>query len=217
MHQRALSARRGALLCATALAGTVALALVAAGPAWATDFVVGTDAQLRSAITSAANGDRIIFSTNITLTADLPAVQKNVTIEGNNNTLSGNNQFRGLFVGAFSGSSQVPVTVAIQDLTITNAKAAGGAGGTVALGAGGGAGLGGAIFVANLANVTVSNVTLTGNNSSGGNGGGTSGSGGGAGGGGMGGNGGIATGNGAGGGGGLGVGANGYRPGSAPP
>src|SRR5262249_3783172 len=146
MRSRFLSGRRDALLAGSALA------LLAAGPAYGTDFAVGTDAQLRSAITSAASGDRIVFTGNITLTADLPAVQKNVTFVGNNFTLSGDNQFRGLFIGAFSGSMPVPVTVAIQELAITNAKAQGG---------GGGAGLGGAIFVANLANATLSNVTLT--------------------------------------------------------
>ncbi len=80
---------------------------------------------LRSAITSAGSGDRIVFTSNITLAADLPAVQTNVTIVGNGNSLSGNNQFRGLFIGAFSGATQVPVTVAVQDLTITNTRAQG--------------------------------------------------------------------------------------------
>ena len=155
------------LLSSAALAGVIAAALLAAGPAYATDFVVGTDAQLRSAITSAGNGDRIIFSNNITLIADLPAVQTNVTIIGNNNTLSGNNQFRGLFIGAWTPgtATQVAVTVAIQDLVIANAKARGGDGGD--FGGGGGAGLGGAIFVANLANVSVSNVTLSSNSAQG--------------------------------------------------
>jgi hypothetical protein len=161
------------LLSSAALAGVIAAALLAAGPAYATDFVVGTDAQLRSAITSAGNGDRIIFSNNITLIADLPAVQTNVTIIGNNNTLSGNSQFRGLFIGAWTPgtATQVAVTVAVQDLVIANAKAqggnGGGFGGGVGGGGGGGAGLGGAIFVANLANVSVSNVTLSSNSAQG--------------------------------------------------
>src|SRR5258708_6436623 len=72
-------------------------------PVWAANFDVNSDASLRSAITSAASGDTITFTSNITLAADLPAVQTSVTIIGNNNTLSGNNQFRGLFIGAFSG------------------------------------------------------------------------------------------------------------------
>jgi autotransporter-associated beta strand protein len=192
------------LSAGTALVGALVAVAMLPGSALATDFTVGTDAQLRSAITSAGNGDHIIFSNNITLTADLPAVQTNVTIVGNNNTLSGNNAFRGLFIGAFSGSTQVPVTVAINDLNITNAKAQGGSGAGTS---GGGAGLGGAIFVANLANVTVSNVILTSNAGTGGAGG----SNGGQidGGGGMGGNGGNLAGGAAGGGGGIGSGANG--------
>src|SRR6266446_207854 len=40
-------------LSSAALAGVIAAALLAAGPAYATDFVVGTDAQLRSAVTVA--------------------------------------------------------------------------------------------------------------------------------------------------------------------
>jgi autotransporter-associated beta strand protein len=190
-----------ALLSSTALAGALATALLV-DPAAAADFNVNSDASLRAAITSAGNGDRIIFNNNITLAGDLPAVQTNVTFIGNNNTLSGNNQFRGLFIGAWAPgtATQVPVTVAIQDLTIQNTKAQGGNGG-----GGGGGGFGGAIFVANLANVTVGNVTLTGSNASGGNGGAPSGPAA-AGGGGMGGNGGSAV---VGGGGGLGVGADG--------
>src|SRR5262249_13599538 len=162
MHQRVLGARRGALLSATALAGTVSLALVAAGPAQAANCSAGDTTTLSNCITGAGNGDTITLTSNITLTKDLPAGQKSGTSEGANFSLSGNNQFRGLFVGAWTPgtATQVPVTVTIQDLTIQNAKALGGAG---ADGGGGGAGLGGAIFVANLANVTVSNVRLTGN------------------------------------------------------
>ena len=48
--------------------------------ALAADFSVANDAQLRSAITTAGNGDTITFTGNITLAADLPAVQRNVTI-----------------------------------------------------------------------------------------------------------------------------------------
>jgi autotransporter-associated beta strand protein len=188
---------------------------------WAANFDVANEGQLRSAITSAASGDTITFTANITLSADLPAVQKNVTINGNGNTLSGNNQFRGLLVGAWNPSTgaAVAVSVAIQDLTITDTKAAGGTGGagSAGSGGGGGAGLGGALFVANLANVTVSNVNLNGNAAVGGSGGtgGSGAQGASGGGGGMGGNGGNANPIGAGGGGGgLGAGANGGNGGT---
>ena len=106
------------------MTGALAAALLA-GPADAADFIVANNndsgaGSLRQAIidSNAAGGTNTIILNNgigtITLSSsDLPAVQNNVTIVGNNNTLSGNNQFRGLFIGAFSGSSQVPVTVAI--------------------------------------------------------------------------------------------------------
>lgn len=56
-----------------------------------------------------------------TLRANLPIVQKDVTIDGGNHTLSGDNQHRSVFVQ--SGN------VAINDLTIANAKALVGKGG----------------------------------------------------------------------------------------
>jgi hypothetical protein len=130
-----------------------ALVVLLGASASATDFLVGTDAQLRSAITSAGNGDRIIFTASINLASDLPALQTNITIVGNNFTLSGTlpgqgDQFRGLFVGAWAlgTATQVPVTVRIQDLVIQHCRATGG--GSDYQG-GGGAGLGGALFVAN--------------------------------------------------------------------
>jgi hypothetical protein len=204
----------------TGLAGVLAALAWLAAPADAATFTVTNSldsgvGSLRQAIMDsnlAGGSNTIAFNPGlgtITLTSgDLPLVQNNATIMGNGATLSGNNQFRGLFIGAFSGSTQVPVTVAIQDLTIQNAKAQGGNGGDIA---GGGAGLGGALFVAKGANVTVSNVSLTTNAAVGGNGNGSAHDAGG--GGGMGGNGGDLAANGGGGGGGLGVGANGANGG----
>jgi outer membrane autotransporter protein len=181
-------------------------------PLWAADFTVTSNADsgagsLRQAIinSNAAGGsNNIIINSGvgtITLTSgDLPTINNNATIVGNNNTLSGGNTFRGLFVGGFSGTTQTSVSVSVSDLTIANARARGGNG---TQGGGGGAGLGGALFVAANATLTVSNVTLASNSAVGGNGG--SSLSGGGGGGGMGGNGGTAVG----GGGGLGVGSNG--------
>src|SRR5262249_45699416 len=145
---------RLALLSGTALVSAAASFL--AGPASAAVFNVtntldsGAGSFRQAIIASNALGgtNTIAFAAGlgtITLQSDLPAVQNNVTISASNATLSGNNQFRGLFIGAFSGSTQVPVTVTVQDLTITNTKALGGSG---ANGGGGGAGLGGALFVA---------------------------------------------------------------------
>ena len=171
------------------LAGCSVAALLAAGPVQAADFTVTTASDsgagsLRAAITalngSADSTNTIIISsglgTPITLASDLPAVQKNVVIQANANTLNGANQFRGLFIGAWDPgtATQVPVAVTIQDLAITNTKAQGGAGGGSGggngVGGGGGAGLGGALFIANGASVTVSNVSLAGNGAAGGTG-----------------------------------------------
>jgi hypothetical protein len=141
---------RSALLSGTAIVGAAVCVALCPTVSDAATCNAGTAGALATCINTAANGDTIALTANITLTADLPAVQKNVTIEGNNHTLDGASTFRGLFVGAFSGSSQVPVTVAIQDLTIQNAKAQGGTGGSAQGAGGGGAGLGGALFVASL-------------------------------------------------------------------
>jgi len=152
-HRRAMrSVVHGPLALVAALGAT----LLFAAQALATDYSVGDTLGLRQAIGLAVDGDTINFAQDITLGDDLPAVQASITINGQNHTLSGNNQFRGFFVGKWTAgtSTQVPVTVAIQDLTIQNARATGGAGGA---NGGGGAGLGGALFVANLATVTATN------------------------------------------------------------
>src|SRR4051812_26519335 len=164
-HGRAM---KSGVRATSALVAVFAATLLFAAPALASTVHVTTESQLRSAITSAGNGDTIVFDNSITLSQDLPAVQQNLTIDGNGNTLFGASQFRGFFVGSFSGQTQVAVNVAIQNLTIQNARASGGDGG--ASGGGGGAGLGGALFVANLATVTASNLSLTTNGAVGGDG-----------------------------------------------
>ena len=208
------------------LAGCSVAALLATGPVQAADFTVTTAndsgaGSLRAAITalngSADSTNTITISsglgTPITLAGDLPAVQKNVVIRANDNTLNGANQFRGLFIGAWDPgtATQVPVAVTIQDLAITNTRAQGGVGGSTGdgVGGGGGAGLGGALFIANGATVTVSRVSLVGNGAAGGTGSSATGGRIGAGGGGLGGAGGAVGPVAVGGGGGVGVGASG--------
>ncbi|MGU3492951.1 autotransporter domain-containing protein [Xanthobacteraceae bacterium A53D] len=146
-------------------------AAVLISPVYAANFNVASDSDLRSAISRAGNGDTITFTANITLGSNLPNVTTNVTFVGGNHTLSGDNQYRGLFVQ--SG------TVTISDLTITNALAQGGTGGNGLRGSGGGggAGLGGALFVASGAHVAVDNVNLQSNAVHGGAGGNSPGSG----------------------------------------
>src|SRR5262249_36034947 len=90
--------QRPALSWTALVRPAVVAALPAAAPALAIDHPVGADAALRAAldpVTGAQNTDTITFTANITLTADLPAVQNNVTILGQNHVLSGNNLYRG--------------------------------------------------------------------------------------------------------------------------
>src|SRR5262249_37619198 len=151
------------------------VALVLGIPDHARAVNVATESDLRTAILNATDGDTITFTASITLTADLPAVQHNVTITsqtGNTFALDGGSQFRGFLVGkwqpAATGTAQLAISVTIRDLVIQNTKAKGGDGGGVG---GAGAGLGGALFVADQATVTLINVELSGNNATGGTGG----------------------------------------------
>ena len=137
------------------------------------------------------DGDTITFNVDVTLTDDLPAIQTNVTILGNNKILDGGGTKLGVLrrevhrhsrhAGGRHRGHQDPDS---------EPRARGGA---WTDNAGGGAGLGGALFVANLATVTVSNLQLDTNSARGGLGG-VDGIFGGGGGGGLGGFGGLGTG-----------------------
>lgn len=144
---------------------------------YSADLPVGTDAALQAAIITAnSTGDSISFTADITLTApgvaqpllrplnttnsfDVVAPQS-ITINGNRHTLNGNNSFRGFFV-----RSQ---TIQINDLIFQNTIAQGG---TSPIAGGGGAGLGGALFVSSGSTVTLNNTTFTNSQAVGGNGG----------------------------------------------
>src|SRR5215212_9199627 len=76
----------------------------------------------------------------ITLASRLPVIAAAVTIDGGNNTVSGNNQFRVFFISPL----QANAAINISNLTIANGLATGGTGGGSG---GGGAGMGGGIFV----------------------------------------------------------------------
>jgi hypothetical protein len=123
------------------------------------------DAAIAEADADTTSGDAytITFTGNITETADLTALNLasgvSVTINGASHTLNGQNN-SGLFV--YAGD------VAVQNLTIQNAVATGGAGDEIA---GGGAGLGGGLFVASAGTVTLSGVTFSHDEAVGGNGG----------------------------------------------
>ena len=139
--------------------------------------VIATVAELNDVLVQSAGETSGTFEIDLTLNADIALttaldainLHSGVTldIEGNGATLDGRNSTRGLFI--YSG------TVTIENLTIANAKAVGGAG---ANGGGGGAGLGGGLFVGNdaangaaPANVTLANVNFSNDAAAGGKGG----------------------------------------------
>ncbi len=122
-------------------------------------FNVSTPVELSNAITSSSNNgeaDIINITTDITLTGLLPLIDEDMglTINGNDNTINGNNQFRLFFV--------LDGTVNFNELTFMNGRAQGGNG------AGGAAGMGGALFIHDGI-VTVTDSTFQGNRAVGGN------------------------------------------------
>ncbi len=188
----------------------------------ATVINVANEAQLRAAIFQASNDfavDGVInggpytinLTANITLTQSLPMIRgavpgnsgAEITFNGNGHTIDANSAGRVFFV--------VSGAVAINDVTIANARAEGGNGGNgdgngVGGGGGGGLGAGAAVFVNSGAIVTLTNVTAHNAASVGGDGGdpgGTTANSGGGGGGGLGGDGGNGSAVGGGGGGGY--------------
>jgi autotransporter-associated beta strand protein len=165
-------------LALIALLGAGASSLVL--PAAARDFPVSSALGLANAINQAANDDTITFRSDITLTSNLPAVSKSVTIQGAGWRLSGDNLYRGFIVGDPVNPSIKPA-VTINNLTIVDALAKGGDGGDGGYlyasnrfggAGGGGAGLGGGLLVLAGANLAITNVTFQNNRAQGGNGGG---------------------------------------------
>ena len=103
----------------------------------------------------------------LALSTDLPLINLapgvTLTIDGGGQVLNGENVARGLLV--YAGD------VVVQNLTIVNAVAQGGAGGNGDAPGGGGAGLGGGLFVGSGANVTLVNTSVQDDRAIGGNGG----------------------------------------------
>ncbi|MBC6476756.1 MAG: hypothetical protein GDA56_02075 [Hormoscilla sp. GM7CHS1pb] len=121
-------------------------------------FDVDTPAELSQAITASKNNgeaDTINIEGDITLNGLLPVIEEDVhlTIEGNNNTISGDDKYRLFFVR--SGE------VDFDNLNFSNGRARGGDG------AGGAAGMGGAMFIYEAA-VTVTNSSFQDNSAIGG-------------------------------------------------
>lgn len=132
--------------------------------------------SLRQAILDAETspGADIIDMTGITgtitLASDLPNISQDLTINGAgsaNTIIDGNSLYRPFFIGgAFQGSTEVPV-IAVDGLTIQNGYSEGE---SPTGNAGGGAGMGGGMFV-NNGDVTMTNVLFSGNSVLGGTGG----------------------------------------------
>lgn len=87
------------------------LALLLLFPAVATPqttFTVANESQLRAAMAAAAGGDRIVFTTNITLSAgDLPELASSVVIDGAGHTLflASNARFKALILSTRTGTT----------------------------------------------------------------------------------------------------------------
>jgi outer membrane autotransporter protein len=175
-----IGAGRGALSASTSRLALIALLGAGASsltfPVLAETFKVNNSSDLANDINRASNGDTIIFTSNIVLSADLPNISKSITINGAGFSLDGANRYRGLILGDEDKTTNFP-TIAINNLNIANTFAKGGdgaPGGPEAGGGGGGAGLGGALLVMNGATVTATNLTVAGSKVQGGNGGGPS-------------------------------------------
>ncbi|MEW6235638.1 MAG: ABC transporter substrate-binding protein [Candidatus Omnitrophota bacterium] len=134
-----------------------------------------TEAALRNAIANAAPGDEITFDTSLfkkleIILSETILINKNLTITGPENAslaIYGNNHE--IFRVETSGQG---CYVLLQNLIVTNGVAQGEAGEKKCTGGGGGAGLGGAIYI-NFAILTCRNVTFENNVACGGNGGGS--------------------------------------------
>ncbi len=135
-----------------------------------TDFA-SLNAAIDAADAAAAGDFVVTLANDITETGTLDAVNLHtgvtLTIDGGGHALDGAGQYRGLF--AYAG------TLTVSNLSIDNTVARGGDGGFMS--GGGGAGLGGGLFVAGTnpglnsgADVTLNNVTFSGDKAIGGNG-----------------------------------------------
>lgn len=150
---------------ALGLAGLL-MALPASPVARAASLTAGTFAGLQAAINtanaSAGVADTITLTSNITLAGPLPAINGDLTIEGDGFSVNGANSHR---VFAVTNGN-----VTFKNLTIAGGRARGGDGGNGGFGGGGGAGMGGGLLVINGI-VTIEGVTFRDNAAIGGNGG----------------------------------------------
>src|SRR5690554_6041107 len=88
--------------------------LLTAAPAYAIGYLVTDYTSLESAITTAGDGDEIIFQNSITATGNLPDIAADIAISGGGFLFSGDSAFRGLVV---AGSSVSVSNLMIGDTT----------------------------------------------------------------------------------------------------
>lgn len=141
-------------------------------PSYIFSVNVSTPAGLESAIITANGGGdpNINFTSSILYSqtfrplnanTDFSFADRMFTINGNNNSLTSAGDFRGFFVRGGGGTG----AITIRNITIASANARGGDGG---LKGGGGAGLGGGLYVGAGAAVTLENATFSGCRATGG-------------------------------------------------
>jgi uncharacterized protein with beta-barrel porin domain len=133
---------------------------------------------------SSAANQVINIETNVALSGPLSPIFNSVTINGNGFTISGNNTTRIFMVGVDTATQQSAAVagsiiaqtanVNINNVTLANGLAQGGAGGAGGLSGGsggGGLGAGGALFVNQTGNVALNRVSFANNSAAGGAGG----------------------------------------------
>jgi predicted outer membrane repeat protein len=90
------------------------------------DIMVSNEAELRSALNSQADGNRIALSNDITLTSALPNITKSISIDGDGHFLSGDSKYKLLYINTAAA------TVSIKRLHFKDGNAAtGGYGGAI--------------------------------------------------------------------------------------
>jgi len=173
----------------TILSIAVSSLTLAATGVWAGTYTVtnlqdsgpGSLRNAMLAVNGAAPGQQIIDATSVTGTITLASALPVVTAQGmtiigpgpSNLTIDGAGHYQAFFIGVSVDAAQGYVyettnsQISISGLTVAHALAQGGNAG---VNAGGGAGLGGALFV-NAGNVVISNMVFTANSAVGGAGG----------------------------------------------
>jgi hypothetical protein len=126
------------------------------------DSIAGTTPQISVTIALGADIDLGTLPNDLEA-IDLLSSKSSITIVGNGYTITGDGTHRGFF--DYQGS------LTLEDLTIADTAAIGGAGGSGSSPGGGGAGLGGGLFVASGGSATLQNVVFSDDRATGGAGG----------------------------------------------